>query len=76
MKEITDGLAICGTGTVEYHLEAPNGKLICLELQAYYVPGLKGLRLISPQHLKTLEGHRASFVVTLQMTPAPDSLDY
>jgi hypothetical protein len=62
MKGIADGLAICGTGTVEYHLEADNGKLICLELQAYYVPGLKGLRLISPQHLKTLEGHRASFV--------------
>jgi hypothetical protein len=42
MKGIADGLAICGTETVEeYHLGADNGRMICLELKNYYVPGLK-----------------------------------
>ena len=63
MKGIASGLQIEGTGIVEYHLLGDNEELIRLELEAYYVPALpKDLRLLSPQHLKTVEGHRASVV--------------
>ena len=63
MKGIASGLQIEGKGIVEYHLLGDNEELIRLELEAYYVPALpKDLRLLSPQHLKTVEGHRASVV--------------
>ena len=61
MKGIAAGLDIKGSGTVEYHVTDDRGRIIKLEMEAYYVPSLPAdLRLISPQGLRTVEGHRAS----------------
>jgi len=60
---IAEGLKIAGAGYVEYCLKSDEGIEIVLRLKAYYVPDLdSSTRLISPQGIRTREGHKGSFV--------------
>ena len=60
---IAKGLKIKGQGTVEYTVEADDGKEYTLTSDAYFVPALdKRTRLLSPQATDTKEGHNCSFV--------------
>ena len=50
LKGIEKGLEISGFGIVEYYVRIESGRMVVLQDQAYYVPGLpKDLRIISPQ---------------------------
>ena len=57
LKGISKGLEISGFGIVEYSVRSESGRIIALQAQAYYVPGLpKDLRIIYPQGILTSEG--------------------
>ena len=59
---IAAGLSIKGQGIVEYHMSSDEGIDFVLRLKAFYVPDLNNTRLVSPQGIRTAEGHRGSFV--------------
>ena len=63
LKGIAKGLEISVFGIVEYSVRSESGRMILLQAQAYYVPGLpKGLRIISPQGILTSEGYKGTFI--------------
>ena len=63
LKGIAKGLDIYGFGIVEYYFRSESGRIIALQAQAYYVPGLpKDLRIISPQGILTSEGYKGTFI--------------
>ena len=63
LKGIAKGLDISGFGIVEYSVRSEIGRMIVLQTQAYYVPGLpKDLRIISPQGIHTSEGYKGTFI--------------
>ena len=63
LKCIAEGLEISGFGIVEYSVRSKSGRIIELQDQAYYVPGLpKYLRIISPQGISTSERYKGTFV--------------
>ena len=48
---------------LEYSVRSESGRMIALQAQAYYVPGLpKDLRIISPQGILTSEGYKGTFI--------------
>ena len=54
LKGIEKGLEISGFGIIEYYVRSESGRMISLQAQAYYVPGLpKYLRIIPPQGICT-----------------------
>jgi len=62
LKGIANGLAIKGEGIIEYNIIADDGTKIALRTKAYYVPDIK-MRLVSPQQLRTVDGHPVKFSV-------------
>ena len=63
LKGIAKGLEISGFGIVEYSVRSESGRIIVLQAQAYYVPGLpKDLHIISPQGIYTPEGYKGTFI--------------
>ena len=53
LEGIAKGLEISGFGIVEYSVRSEIGRMIALQDQAYYVPGLpKDLRIIYPQGIR------------------------
>ena len=57
IKGIAKGLGMYGIGIVEYDVRSKSGRMIALQAQAYYIPGLpKDLRILSPQAISTSEG--------------------
>ena len=63
LKGIAKGFDISGFGIVEYSVRSESGRMIALQDQAYYVPGLpKDLRIISPQGIHTSEGYKVTFI--------------
>jgi hypothetical protein len=61
MKGIATGLAIAGYGTIEWTISMDDGTDVTLQLDGAYVPALKSDRLLSPQGIRTADGHPASF---------------
>ena len=54
---IAKGFEISGFEIVEYSVRIESGRMIALNAQAYYIPGLpKDLRIIYPQGICTSEG--------------------
>ena len=54
LKGIAKGLEISLFGIVEYYVRIESGRMIALQDQAYYVPGLpKDLRIISTHGIHT-----------------------
>jgi len=67
LKGIAKGLQIQGVGTVEYTIQDDANNDVTLRLKAYWVPKIGNeLRLISPQGIRTVEGHRGSFICHTQ----------
>ena len=63
IKVIAKGLEISGSGIVKYSIRSESGRMIALQDQAYYVPGLPNyLRIISPQGIYTLEVYKVTFI--------------
>ena len=62
LKGIANGLEIKGEGVIEYNIVADDGTKIALRTKAYYVPDIK-MRLVSPQQLRTVDGHPVKFSV-------------
>ena len=63
LKAIAKGLEIYGFGIFEYSVRSESGRMIALQDQAYYVPGLpKDLRIISPQGICKSEGDKGNFI--------------
>ena len=63
IKGIENGLEIYGFGIVEYYNRSTSGRMIALQYQVYYVPGLpKYLRIISPKGIHTSEGYKGTFI--------------
>ena len=63
LKGIAKGLEISRFGIVEYSVRSESGRMIALQDQAYYVPGLpKDLRIISPQGICTSEGYKGAVI--------------
>ena len=62
LKGIANGLEIKGEGIIEYNIVADDGTKIALRTKAYYVPDIK-MRLVSPQQLRTVDGHPVKFSV-------------
>ena len=63
IRGIVKGLVISGFGIVEYSVRSESGRMIALQDQAYYVPGLpKDLRIIYPQGICTSEGYKGNFI--------------
>ena len=54
IKFIAKGLGISVFGIVEYYIRSESGRMIAIQDQAYYVPGLpKYLRIIPSQRICT-----------------------
>ena len=48
LKDIDEGLDMSGFGIFEYYIRSESGRMIALQSQKHYVPGiLKHLRIIS-----------------------------
>ena len=63
IKGIAKGLDISGFGIVEYFVRSESGRIIVLQDQAYYVPGLpKDLPIFSPQGNCTAERYTVTFI--------------
>ena len=57
LKGIAKGLEISGFGIVDNSVRSESGRIIALQDETYYVPGLpKYLSIISLQGIHTLEG--------------------
>ena len=70
LKGIAKGLEISGFGIVGYSVRSESGRMIALQDQAYYVPGLPNdLRIISPQGIRTSEGYKVVLWVILDVYP-------
>ena len=63
LKGIEKCLEIYGLGIVKYSVRSESGRMIVLQDQAYYVPGLpKDLRSIYPQVIHTSDGYKGAFI--------------
>ena len=63
LKGISKGLEISGFGIVEYSVRDESGRIIVLQDQAYYFPGLpKDLHIIYPQGISTSEKHKSTLI--------------
>ena len=56
-------LEISKFGIFEYSIRSESGRMIVLQAQAYYVPGLpKDFCIMSPQGIRTSEGYKDTFI--------------
>ena len=63
LKVIEKGLEISIFGMLEYSVRSERGRIIALQDQIYYVPGLpKDFCIISPQGIHTSEGYKGTFI--------------
>ena len=63
LKGIAKVFEISGFGIIEYSVRSESGRIIALQAQQYYVPGLpKDLRIISPQGILTSEVYKGTFI--------------
>ena len=56
LKGIAKGVEISGFGIFEYSVRSESGRMVSLQDQTYYVPGLPtDLRIVNPQGIHTSE---------------------
>ena len=74
IKGIATGIEISGSEIVEYYVRSESGRMIALQYQVYYVPGLpKYLRIIYPQVIHTSEGYKGTFISHCHESPQNSS---
>ena len=56
------GLTIAGQGICAYKVTMDDGTAVILHVEALFVPGLKHARLMSPQGIRTSDGHPCTFL--------------
>ena len=65
------GLSVVGQGTCAYRVAMDDGSSVVLHVAALYVPGLKHARLMSPQGIRTAQGHPCTFLAHSHLPGEP-----